>query len=299
MGPTACGKSTIAMKLKRLLPVELISVDSALIYREMDIGTDKPTRAELLCDPYHLINIKDPSEAYSVGAFQRDALKVIKHVLSLGKIPLLVGGTMFYFKTLLEGLPKLPASNYDVRSYLYLINKKNKTTLYNKLRKIDPISSTRIHPHDFQRVLRALEIFYISGKTLTELTKLKNYIFPYKVIQFSIVPQDKNWLVDNIYARFKKMLLLGFQSEVERLLHRGDLNSELPSMRCVGYRQMWSYLTKNISYEEMIYASIIATQKLAKSQLTWLKNWKNLYKLKSNDNLDVLSHKIVRILKKL
>ncbi|XBC43083.1 MAG: tRNA (adenosine(37)-N6)-dimethylallyltransferase MiaA [Buchnera aphidicola (Kaburagia rhusicola ensigallis)] len=299
MGPTACGKSAIAMKLKRLLPVELISVDSALIYREMDIGTDKPTNSELLCNPYHLINIKDPSEVYSVGAFQKDVLKVIKYVLSLGKIPLLVGGTMFYFKTLLEGLPRLPASNYDLRSYLYLTNKKNKTILYNKLRKIDPISSKRIHPHDLQRVLRALEIFYISGKTLTELTQLKNYIFPYKVVQFSIVPKDKNWLVDNIYARFKKMLLLGFQSEVERLLHRGDLNSELPSMRCVGYRQMWSYLTKNISYEEMVYTSIIATQKLAKNQLTWLKNWKSLHKLKSHNNSDVLSYKIVQILKNL
>ncbi|XBC44649.1 MAG: tRNA (adenosine(37)-N6)-dimethylallyltransferase MiaA [Buchnera aphidicola (Schlechtendalia peitan)] len=298
MGPTACGKSKLAIKLRKLIPVELISVDSALIYRDMNIGTAKPTKLELLHDPYYLIDIKDPKEQYSVGEFHKDVLQTIKHIISLGKIPLLVGGTMFYFKILLEGLPKLPPSNYEIRSYLCSITKKNnKDFLYNQLRRIDIESSKRIHPNDFQRVLRALEIFYISGKTLTELTKLKQYKCPYKIVQFAIMPKSRNWLINNINTRFKKMLSLGFQNEVECLLNRKDLNINLPAMRCVGYRQMWNYLTKQISYEEMVFKSISATKKLAKNQLTWLKTWNHVNKLKNYDNLDSLSNDIVQFLR--
>ncbi|XBC39214.1 MAG: tRNA (adenosine(37)-N6)-dimethylallyltransferase MiaA [Buchnera aphidicola (Nurudea shiraii)] len=296
MGPTACGKSMIALKLRKLIPVELISVDSALVYRDMNIGTAKPTKSELLYNPYHLIDIKDPMERYSVSEFQSDALEAIQHVISKDKVPLLVGGTMFYFKVLLEGLPKLPPSNYDVRSYLYSM-KNNKNFLHNKLKEIDVTSSKRIHPNDIQRILRALEIFYISGKTLTELTMSKNYKFPYDVIQFSIIPYSKDWLKKNIYIRFHKMLFLGFQNEVENLLRRGDLHIDLPSIRCVGYRQMWNYLLNSLSYDEMIFQSISATKKLAKNQLTWLKNWKNIYELKNFGNIDNLSHQIVKIIK--
>ncbi|XBC38460.1 MAG: tRNA (adenosine(37)-N6)-dimethylallyltransferase MiaA [Buchnera aphidicola (Floraphis choui)] len=296
MGPTACGKSVLAKKLRKLIPIELISVDSALIYRGMDIGTAKPTSLELLHNPYYLINIKDPIDVYSVGEFQKDVFESIKHIFSLGKIPLLVGGTMFYFKILLEGLPKLPPSNHSVRSYLYSENK-NKEFLYNKLKKVDFESSKRIHPNDFQRILRALEIFYVSGRTLTELTKFKNYQFPYKVVQFSILPKSKEWLVNNICFRFRRMLSLGFQNEVEGLLNRGDLNVNLPSMRCVGYKQMWNYLIKQLGYDEMICKSIAATKTLAKNQLTWLKNWNNINKLINNDNLDDLCNQIVKVLK--
>ncbi|XBC41537.1 MAG: tRNA (adenosine(37)-N6)-dimethylallyltransferase MiaA [Buchnera aphidicola (Nurudea yanoniella)] len=296
MGPTACGKSLLASKLRELIPIELISVDSALIYRGMNIGTAKPTQLELFHNPYHLINIKDPVERYSVNEFQRNALKAIKYIISLGKIPLLVGGTMFYFKVLLEGLPQLPSSNYNVRLHLYSM-KERKNFLYEKLKKIDIESSKRIHPNDIQRIVRALEIFYTSGKTLTELTKFKSYTFPYKVIQFSVIPYSKSWLKNNISVRFYKMLSLGFQDEVKYFLNRGDLNINLPSMRCVGYKQMWNYLSKNLSYTDMIQESISATQKLAKNQLTWLKNWKNVNVLKNFGNIDTLSNKIVGIVK--
>ncbi|XBC38698.1 MAG: tRNA (adenosine(37)-N6)-dimethylallyltransferase MiaA [Buchnera aphidicola (Melaphis rhois)] len=296
MGPTACGKSALAVKLRQLIPVELVSVDSALIYRGMNIGTAKPTSRELLDNPYYLIDIKDPIEVYSVGEFHKDVLKIIEHIFSLGRIPLLVGGTMFYFRILLDGLPQLPTANNKIRSYLYSMVKTKKNFLYNKLREIDFESSKRIHPHDIQRILRALEIFYISGKTLTHLTKLKKYQFPYKVVQFSIMPRNKNWLVNNICTRFSNMLKSGFQKEVEHLLNRGDLNINLPSMRCVGYRQMWNYLINNLSYDDMIHKSISATKKLAKNQLTWLKNWSNINTLKNDDNLDDISSQIIKII---
>ncbi|ANF17325.1 hypothetical protein XW81_02630 [Buchnera aphidicola (Schlechtendalia chinensis)] len=300
MGPTACGKSALAKKLKKLLPVELVSVDSALIYRDMNIGTAKPTSLELFHYPYYLINIKDPKDGYSASEFQKDVLKIIKRIIYAGKIPLLVGGTMFYFKTLLEGLPELPEPNFEFRSYLCsLAQRKHRNFLHNMLKIVDFESSKRIHSNDLQRILRILEIFYMSGKTLTELTKFKKYKFPYKTLQFSIIPKSRNWLVEKILIRFEKMLLLGFQSEVENLLNRGDLNINLPSMRCVGYRQMWGYLTKVLSYDEMVQKSISATKKLAKNQLTWLNNWKNLNVLINNDNLDTLSYEIVKILEKL
>lgn len=297
IGPTGCGKSKLAMYLRAYLPIEIISVDSALIYRDMDIGTDKPNALELKIHPHRLLNIKDPSEVYSAAEFRKDANKEIENILQLGKIPLLVGGTMFYYHALLYGLSNLPPSNFEIRKYLLNQTKYNKYFLHNKLHSIDPISARNIHHNDAQRLLRALEVFYISGKTLTSL---KNNIInelPYNVIQFSILPPSQEWLYDKIELRIKKMFTLGFQKEVENLFCRGDLHIELPSIRCIGYRQMWEYLEYKINYEDMVSKIIFATRKLAKHQLTWLKKWKNIHSLISS-NPSVVFKKISNILKK-
>ncbi|WP_226856638.1 tRNA (adenosine(37)-N6)-dimethylallyltransferase MiaA [Buchnera aphidicola] len=297
MGPTCCGKSQIAMYLRKHLPIELISVDSALIYRDMDIGTDKPNYLDLKMHPHRLLNIKDPSEVYSAAEFRKDAYKEIKNILKLGKIPLLVGGTMFYYHVLLYGLSNLPPSNLEIRKYLLDKAKYNKYFLYEKLNLIDPISANNIHQNDFQRLLRALEVFYISGKTLTSLKNNTLSELPYNIIQFSILPKSKKWLYEKIEFRVKKMLMLGFQKEVENLFFRGDLNKQLPSIRCIGYRQMWEYLEYKISYNEMVSRIIFATRKLAKHQLTWLKKWKNIHFLISSTP-SIIFKEISDILKK-
>ncbi|WP_422667575.1 tRNA (adenosine(37)-N6)-dimethylallyltransferase MiaA [Buchnera aphidicola] len=297
MGPTACGKSKFAIYLRSHLPIELISVDSALIYRDMNIGTSKPSFSDLSNHPHHLLNIKDPSENYSVAEFQRDALKIIINIIKSGKIPCLVGGTMFYYKALLNGLSILPESNVNIRKYILQENY-NKNCLHDKLKIIDPISAIRIHPNDIQRVLRALEVFFISGKTLTELTQNKSNVFPYNVLQFAMMPPNKKWLYNKIKIRLDHMLSSGFQKEVEKLYYRGDLNVELQSIRCIGYRQMWEYLEYKTSFQEMLYKIIHATKKLAKHQFTWLKKWKDIYILDNQDfNLSVKI--ILDILKKI
>ncbi|WP_261979813.1 tRNA (adenosine(37)-N6)-dimethylallyltransferase MiaA [Buchnera aphidicola] len=297
MGPTGCGKSKIAMYLRRFLPIEIISVDSALIYRDMNIGTDKPNNLELKIHPHRLLNIKDPSEVYSAAEFRKDAFKEIENILKSGKIPLLVGGTMFYYHVLLYGLSNLPPSNFKIRKYLLDKVKYNKSFLYDKLNLIDPMSARNIHRNDFQRLLRALEIFYISGTTFTSLKNTTPATLPYNIIQFSILPESKQWLYDKIEYRVKKMLMSGFQKEVENLFLRGDLNKQLPSIRCIGYRQMWDYLEYQINYDEMVSRIIFATRKLAKHQLTWLKKWKNVYSIVSS-NPHTVFNEIHKILKK-
>ncbi|WP_367682810.1 tRNA (adenosine(37)-N6)-dimethylallyltransferase MiaA [Buchnera aphidicola] len=297
MGPTGCGKSKIAIYLRKYFPIEIISVDSALIYRGMDIGTDKPSYLDLKTHPHRLLNIKDPSESYSVAEFIKDANKEIKNILKSGNIPLLVGGTMFYYHALLHGLSELPAANFEIRQYLLNQVKYNKYFLYEKLKLIDPTSANNIHKNDSQRLLRALEIFYISGKTLTSLKKNTMIQSEYNIIQFAILPKNKEWLYQKIEFRIKKMLLLGFEKEVEYLFSRGDLNKYLPSIRCIGYRQMWEYLEKKINYEEMIKKIIFATRKLAKHQLTWLKKWKDIYSLTSSSP-NIIFTEILNILKK-
>lgn len=298
MGPTGCGKSKLSIYLRKYLPIEIISVDSALIYRDMNIGTDKPHSVDLKNHPHRLLNIKDPSEVYSAAEFRRDALKEISNILKIGKIPFLVGGTMFYYQTLLYGMSNLPASNIEIREYLLNKKKKNRNFLYEKLILIDPISANRIHKNDSQRLLRALEVFYISGKTLTSLKEKKNsYSLPYNVIQFSIIPKNQQWLYKKIELRVRKILKLGFQKEVENLFFRQDIHKNLPSIRCIGYRQMWDYLEYRISYEEMFNKIIFSTRKLAKHQITWLKKWKNVYYLYAN-NPHYLFLQILEILQK-
>lgn len=297
MGPTGCGKSRLAICLRKYLPIELISVDSALIYRGMNIGTDKPSFSDLSNHPHRLLNIKDPSENYSAAEFQKDVLKEMHDIIRLGKIPCLVGGTMFYYNVLLHGLSILPPSNIKIREYLLQKNHE-KNILHEKLTLVDPISASRIHKNDFQRLLRALEVFYLSGKSLTELKKNNNYKLSYNIFQFAIMPPNKEWLNNKIELRVKKMLSLGFQKEVELLFLRGDLHINLPSIRCIGYRQIWEYLEYKISYEEMFKKIIYATRKLAKHQLTWLKKWKHLNKILYNSNPDILIEKILYVLQK-
>ena len=274
MGPTASGKTDLAIQLRQQLPVEVISVDSALIYRSMDIGTAKPSKAELALAPHRLIDICDPAESYSAANFRTDALREMQEISAQGKIPLLVGGTMLYYKALLEGLSPLPSADEKVRSEI-----EAKATLigwaglHQELCKIDPISAQRINPNDSQRINRALEVFYLTGKTLTELTAQKGEALPYDILQFAIAPEQREVLHLRIEQRFHKMIELGFQQEVEKLYRRPDLNENLPSIRCVGYRQMWEYLRGDYDHDEMVFRGICATRQLAKRQITWLRGW--------------------------
>ena len=274
MGPTASGKTDLAIKLRQQLPVEVISVDSALIYRGMDIGTAKPSKAELALAPHRLIDICDPAESYSAANFRTDALREMQEISAQGKIPLLVGGTMLYYKALLEGLSPLPSADEKVRSEIEakaaLIGWAG---LHQELCKIDPISAQRINPNDSQRINRALEVFYLTGKTLTELTAQKGEALPYDILQFAIAPEQREVLHLRIEQRFHKMIELGFQQEVEKLYRRPDLNENLPSIRCVGYRQMWEYLRGDYDHDEMVFRGICATRQLAKRQITWLRGW--------------------------
>lgn len=274
MGPTASGKTDLAIQLRQHLPIEVISVDSALIYRGMDIGTAKPSKAELALVPHRLIDICDPAESYSAANFRTDALREMQEISAQGKIPLLVGGTMLYYKALLEGLSPLPSADEKVRSEIEakaaLIGWGG---LHQELSKIDPISAQRINPNDSQRINRALEVFYLTGKTLTELTAQKGEALPYDILQFAIAPEQREVLHLRIEQRFHKMIELGFQQEVEKLYRRPDLNENLPSIRCVGYRQMWEYLHGDYDHDEMVFRGICATRQLAKRQITWLRGW--------------------------
>lgn len=285
MGPTASGKTDLAIALRKSLPVEVISVDSALIYKGMDIGTAKPTASELALAPHRLIDILDPAESYSVMNFRDDALREMSEITAQGKIPLLVGGTMLYYKALLDGLSPLPSADPAVRAEIERrAEQQGWNALHAELLAIDPVAGARINPNDSQRINRALEVFYISGKTMTELTAEQGEAIPYSITQFAIAPQDRAVLHQRIEQRFHKMIELGFEQEVRRLFERGDLNADLPSIRCVGYRQMWEYLSGEISLDEAIFKGICATRQLAKRQITWLRGWES--ELNWLDSLD-------------
>ena len=274
MGPTASGKTDLAIKLRQTLPVEVISVDSALIYKGMDIGTAKPNAKELELAPHRLIDILDPAESYSVANFREDALREMADITAQGKIPLLVGGTMLYYKGLLDGLSPLPSANAEMRADIEAkAEKLGWASLHQELLKIDPTSAQRINPNDSQRINRALEVFYLSGKTMTELTAQQGESIPYDIMQFAIAPQERSVLHQRIEQRFHKMIELGFEQEVQRLFERKDLHPDLPSIRCVGYRQMWEYLAGEVGLDEAIYKGICATRQLAKRQITWLRGW--------------------------
>lgn len=284
MGPTASGKTELAIRLRQKYPVEIISVDSALIYKGMDIGTAKPNTEELALAPHRLIDILDPSEAYSAADFRQDALREMQEIASEGKIPLLVGGTMLYYKALLEGLSPLPAANPVIRQKIESqAQEQGWAALHAQLQQIDPISAARIHPNDPQRLSRALEVYQISGKTLTELTQTKGESIPFRVKQFAIAPMDRAELHRRIELRFEMMVKSGFEEEVKALYDRNDLHADLPSIRCVGYRQMWDYFDGNSTLDEAIYRGICATRQLAKRQLTWLRSWDELTWLDSEN----------------
>lgn len=274
MGPTASGKSALAMELVQRLPCDIISVDSALVYRGMDIGTAKPTAAELAVAPHRLIDLLDPTQAYSAADFCRDALREMAAITAAGRIPLLVGGTMLYYKALLEGLSPLPEADPQIRSQIEAeAQDVGWAALHQQLLELDPVAGARIHPNDPQRLSRALEVFRITGKTLTELTQQQGSELPYRTLQYAIAPSDRAVLRQRIAERFDAMLAQGFEAEVRQLFERGDLTPDLPSIRCVGYRQMWDYLAGVIDYEEMRYRGTVATNQLAKRQLTWLRGW--------------------------
>ncbi|MFC5076356.1 tRNA dimethylallyltransferase [Vibrio thalassae] len=282
MGPTASGKTDLAIRLRQQYPVEIISVDSALIYKGMDIGTAKPEAEEIALAPHRLIDILDPAEAYSAADFRRDALNEIAKIHAEGKIPLLVGGTMLYFKALLQGLSPLPAADPDIRKQIEQeAVEKGWQALHNELRAIDPVSAERIHPNDPQRLSRALEVYRITGRSLTELTETKGEPLPFRVKQFAVAPKDRALLHKRIELRFEKMIQAGFEDEVKALYAREDLHPDLPSIRCVGYRQMWEYLDGESTLDDAIFRGICATRQLAKRQITWLRSWDDLVWLDS------------------
>ncbi|GMQ45263.1 tRNA (adenosine(37)-N6)-dimethylallyltransferase MiaA [Vibrio sp. 10N] len=282
MGPTASGKTELAIRLRQQYPVEIISVDSALIYKGMDIGTAKPDAEELALAPHRLIDILDPAESYSAADFRRDALNEIAKIHAEGKIPLLVGGTMLYFKALLQGLSPLPAANPEIRAQIEKESQeKGWQALHNELKQIDPVSAERIHPNDPQRLSRALEVYRISGKSLTELTETKGEPLPFRVKQFAVAPKDRALLHKRIELRFEKMIQAGFEDEVKALYAREDLHPDLPSIRCVGYRQMWEYLDGESTLDDAVFRGICATRQLAKRQITWLRSWDDLVWLDS------------------
>ena len=289
MGPTASGKTAFAMELYDRYPIDIISVDSALIYRGMDIGSAKPTKQEQQEYPHKLIDICDPAESYSAANFRHDAIEEIEKSLSNGRTPLLVGGTMLYFKALIEGLSPLPAADSDIRQQIEeKANKLGWQAIHEELKKVDPVSAQRIHPNDPQRLNRALEVYLISGKSLTELTQESGEALPYDIMQLAIMPEDRAELHQRIEQRFLQMLDQGFEEEVKTLMLRSDLHTNLPSIRCVGYRQMWEYLNGDISYDEMVFKGICATRQLAKRQITWLRGWKQPITWLNQDNKDTV-----------
>lgn len=274
MGPTASGKSALAMELVQRLPCDIISIDSALVYRGMDIGTAKPTATELALAPHRLIDLLDPAQAYSAADFCRDALREMAAITAAGRIPLLVGGTMLYYKALLDGLSPLPEADPQIRAQIEAeAQALGWAVLHQQLLQIDPVAGARIHPNDPQRLSRALEVYRITGKSMTELTQQSGTELPYRTLQYAIAPADRALLRQRIAERFDAMLAQGFEAEVRTLFERGDLSPDLPSIRCVGYRQMWDYLAGVIDYEEMRYRGTVATNQLAKRQLTWLRGW--------------------------
>jgi tRNA dimethylallyltransferase len=288
MGPTASGKTELAIELCENLPCEIISVDSALIYRGMDIGTAKPNAAELQRAPHRLIDILDPAQRYSVAEFRKDALLAMQDITARGKIPLLVGGTMMYYKALIDGLSPLPESDQNVRKTIEAkAEKLGWEELHQQLAHIDPTSAKRIHPNDPQRLIRALEVYHLTNRSMTDLMATKSAPIPYNIRQFCIAPDDRKVLHQRIAQRFQQMVDTGFQDEVEKLRARDDLHLNLPSIRCVGYRQMWQYLDGDYDFSEMIAKSVAATRQLAKRQLTWLRGWENIHPLDtfSSNNL--------------
>lgn len=278
MGPTGVGKTALALRLVERLPFEIISVDSAMIYRGMDIGTAKPTVAELAIAPHSLINICDPKESYSAGQFRRDALLQIKNSIARGRVPLLVGGTMLYFYVLQYGISRLPPAEENIRIRIREQQEKlGLETLYSQLQEIDPKTASRISKTDTQRIHRALEVYEITGKTLSALKDMSPpEKLPYDVTNVALSFFDKSFHREKIEERFKEMLRLGFVAEVQQLYQRGDLCSKLPAIRTVGYRQIWQYLSRQINHEQMLAAVPQVTMRLVKRQLTWLRSWQHV-----------------------
>ena len=322
MGPTASGKTGVAVELAQTLPVEIISVDSALVYRNMDIGTAKPDAVTLARAPHHLLDIRDPTEAYSAAAFRHDALRLMHDITARGKVPLLVGGTMLYFKALREGLSDLPQSDPEVRSELDAeIAKHGIAHLHHQLALVDAETAARLHPTDTQRIQRAMEIYRITGQPMSALinnskqevpilwerppgrdnacrdrevapTEGENAtrgLLPYRITSITLVPSDRAQLHARIATRFKTMLELGLVDELCRLRSKYPLQPNMTSMRCVGYRQVWQFIEGEINEAQLMETGIAATRQLAKRQLTWLRS------MPENIEVDCLAPKLEKI----
>ena len=295
MGPTASGKTGLALDIAAKVESEVISVDSALVYKGMDIGTAKPTQEEQAGVVHHLIDIIDPAQSYSVSQFVNDTNALIGDILARGKVPILAGGTMMYFNALINGISPLPKSDETIRDEItQQAQRLGWSKLHDELRGVDPISGERIHPNDPQRITRALEVYRSTGKTLTHWQQQEGEKCPYNIAQFAIAPADRAVLHERIATRFDLMLEQGFENEVVKLYERSDLHEDLPSVRSVGYRQMWQYLDGQLSYAEMRERGIIATRQLAKRQLTWLRGWEQVTWLDTfaNDNLTKITAKV-------
>ena len=277
MGPTASGKTGIAVELHKHFPVDIISVDSAMVYRGLDIGTAKPTPAILRQAPHRLLDICEPTEVYSAARFRSDATNEISSIIKAGRLPLLVGGTGLYFRALEKGLSVLPAADAPTRR---LIEEEAAVTgwkvQHDKLRRVDPTAASRIHPNDPQRIQRALEVYYLTGKALsTHFRDNRHAPLPWYLHKLVVCPPGRHILHDRIEQRFHNMLAAGFMAEVEGLYQRPDLHPDLPAMRLVGYRQAWKFLANELDYQQMVAQAVAATRQLAKRQLTWLRKEAN------------------------
>lgn len=273
MGPTASGKTALAIEMRQRFPVDIISVDSALVYRDMDIGTAKPGAQTLQQAPHALIDIRDPAESYSAAEFREDALIEMSKITAEGRVPLLAGGTMLYFKALSQGLARLPPANPEIRRVIEKnAQKQGWAALHSQLAGLDPEIAERIHPNDPQRISRALEVIELTGRRMSEIQQEQGgQQLDYRVMRIIACPQPRAVLHQRIELRYQQMLDEGFMNEMKTLHGRGDLRPEMPAMRCVGYRQAWSYLEGEITLQEMHEKALAATRQLAKRQLTWLR----------------------------
>ncbi|TMH82829.1 MAG: tRNA (adenosine(37)-N6)-dimethylallyltransferase MiaA [Betaproteobacteria bacterium] len=289
MGPTASGKTPLALALARLLPMEIVSVDSAQVYRGMDVGTAKPSASERKGVPHHLVDIIDPTEAYSAARFRADALKLMREIAARGRIPLLAGGAMLYFKALREGLSELPDADEGIRAQIDAeAAARGWPALHTELSKVDPQTAARLKPNDAQRIQRALEVFRVVGEPMSRLLgRRARAALPFRLIELALVPSDRGALHRRIEARFDAMLERGLVEEVRALRKRYPLRPGLPSMRCVGYRQTWQHLEREIDRDELRNRGIFATRQLAKRQLTWLRA------AQGAEVLDCLDHALV------
>lgn len=309
MGPTASGKTDLAIELCKCLPCDIISVDSAMIYRGMNIGTAKPSADELAQAPHRLIDICDPANTYSAADFRTDALAEMARITEAGRIPLLVGGTMMYFKALIHGMSGLPAASPELRRALEQeAEQRGWQALHQELQEQDAVAARLIHPNNRQRLLRALEVIRLTGKPISSFWEaesrsspqkqggaVEDYTYftqwqadeggslPYTVAQLAVAPSERRTLHERIHQRFLSMLDAGFLDEVRALMNRGDLHPDLPSMRCVGYRQAWAYLSGEDEYDAFVSKGVAATRQLAKRQLTWLRKWSDVDWLQSEE----------------
>ncbi|TQV72636.1 tRNA (adenosine(37)-N6)-dimethylallyltransferase MiaA [Exilibacterium tricleocarpae] len=289
MGPTASGKTDLAISLRKKLPVDIISVDSTLVYRGLDIGSAKPSAAELALAPHCLIDIRDPAQPYSAAEFCTDAMREMRSIAAAGRIPLLVGGTMLYFKALLEGLAPMPGADGAVRAAIEAEAERHGWPyMHRQLAAVDADSAARIHPNHSRRLSRALEIYRVTGKTMTQLHREQaaagwSLQQEFAVTQLALLPRDRATLHRRIAVRFEKMLEQGLVEEVTALYHRGDLHADLPAIRAVGYRQVWAFLAAELTRTEMVAQGQAATRQLAKRQLTWLRTWQGLQRIYTDD----------------